>query len=405
MLLRSIAKHVKGKNWINRLTMLLACTMLLAACSPESQKVEKSVEISTFDSQSDVVHQPSENFLKEMIETEKFSGVALVIRGDQVVHSRAYGYANKNNANRLDTVFHVGSVTKQFTAAAIMQLVEQGLIDLNASINEYLPERYQSPNWQSVLVRQLLSHTSGIEDYALTRDYYDVTDGWAFGSTADGMIREAMTKALEFTPDTDHEYSNIGYTLLGEIIEEQSGLPFADYIKTNLLDPLNMKNSRIHTADYIPSENEAQGMRWNKEQGRHTKDELVTLPVTPPDGGLVTTLSDYVKWIAVYRDMKHPRLSKASLERMTLPSIPAGSYNWPEEGLDGEASYGFGITLSGNLLMHEGFIVGYRSAYIYDREDDILIVIFTNNTTNNPFKIAAGLFELKDPSSASNEDR
>lgn len=85
------------------------------------------------------------------------------------------------------------------------------------------------------------------------------------------MIREAMEKELEFRPDTDHEYSNIGYTLLGQIVVEQSGVPYADYINENLLDPINMDASRIHVAGHVPRENEAAGMRWNEKLGRHTK--------------------------------------------------------------------------------------------------------------------------------------
>jgi len=164
----------------------------------------------------------------------------------------------------------------------------------------------------------------------------------------------------------------------------------------------NLDASRIHVAGHVPRENEAAGMRWNEELGRHTKDEVVTFPVTSPDGRLVTTLDDYVKWITVYRELKHPRLSKTSIESMMQPSIPVGSYDWPEEGLDGTASDGFGIATSGSLIMHGGIIVGFRSSFIYDRADDLLIVIFTNNTTN-PFRIAAGLFELHDRATAADQ--
>ena len=145
-----------------------------------------------------------------------------------------------------------------------------------------------------------------------------MTDGWAFDDTVDGMIREAMQQELEFAPGADFEYANIGYTILGEIIEEQTGSLYTDFIQENLLDPLNMTNSYIRVADHVPLPYEAAGFRWNEEENRHTIDEVVSLPVTSPDGGLATTLNDFIKWIAVYRDMQHPRLSNCLL--YTSPS-------------------------------------------------------------------------------------
>ncbi|PQA86379.1 serine hydrolase domain-containing protein [Hyphococcus luteus] len=343
---------------------------------------------------AEIIDQASEQFLQQMVVEEHFSGAALVMRGDDIVHARAYGPATLDASNRLDTIFHVASMTKEFTAAAVMQLVEQGMIDLEGSINDYLPERYRSEKWSSVKVRHLLSHTSGVPDYAETRDYYDVVDGWAFGDTVDGMIREAMDKDLQFEPGSDFYYSNIGFTLLGEILQEQSGQPYAAFIQDNVLDPAGMTNSRIHVEGHEPRPGEAAGLRWDEEKGRHVKDDILSLPVTPPDGGLATTLSDFIKWISVYRDMSHPKLSAASLERMMQPSIPPVSYLWPDQGLRGEASYGFGLTLSGDLIMHEGYIVGFRSHFIYSRDDDLLIAVFTNNTSNDVFRMSSGLFAI-----------
>ena len=375
---------------------LLACSWSEQAPVPRGEQANVIIN-------SEVIHHPSEATLMAMTDGEQLSGAVLVKRGDTVVHARAYGNATIDTPNRLNTVFHVGSVTKQFTAAAIMQLVEQGLIALDGNINGYLPEKYRSTLWSSIRVYHLLAHTSGIPDYAITRDYYQVVDGWAFGDTVDGMIREAMGKAPEFAPGTDFNYSNIGYTLLGQIIEQQTGLPYAAYIKDNLLNPIAMADSRIHVQGHDPVIGEAVGLHWNDEQGRYAKDDALYLPVTSADGGLITTLDDFVRWIAVYRDMAHPRLSRASLQRMVQPSIPAGSYDWPEQGLRGEASYGLGIATSGDLLMHEGYIVGFRSSFIYSRNEDLLVAVFTNSTNIAPVSIAMRLFEIHGRQAVSRE--
>ncbi len=373
--------------------VLFSLSFFLSACSPpvsvSPPRLAKALNVG-----AETTHQSSEQFLQEMIAEERFSGVALVMRGANVVHARAYGPASPGAANRLDTAFHVGSVTKQFTAAAILKLVDQDVLDLDSPVNDYLPEQYRSDKWSSVTVRHLLSHTSGIPDYAESRDYYEVVDGWAFGTTVEGMIREAMGKELQFAAGTDFFYSNIGFTLLGEIIQEQSEQTYAAFIQDNVLNPIGMTNSLIHVEGRIPKLNEASGLRWDEESDQYVKDDILSLPVTPPDGGLVTTLDDFIKWIAVYRDFKHPNLSATSIECMMLQSIPPGSYLWPDQGLRGEAAYGFGLSLSGDLIMHEGYIVGFRSHFIYSRNDDLLVVLFTNNTSNNVFRISAGLLEI-----------
>lgn len=385
---RSLKRPTAVMPWLSGLLLIVT------ACAAQPALRDAGVGHAAGEAVVPVGHDASEAFLRRMVKEENFTGVALIMREGVVIHAGAYGESSPGVPNQLNTAFHVASVTKQFTAAGIMHLAEIGRLELDGCINLYLPQRYRSDIWSPVTVRHLLSHTSGIPDYAESRDYYDVVDGWAFGATVDGMIREAMAQDLQFEPGSDFRYSNIGFTLLGEIIEAQSGQSYADFISQTLLSPMAMASSRIHVANHEPVPGEASGLRWAGEEGRHTKDDVPSLPVTSPDGGLVTTLSDFIKWIEVYRNFRHPMLSEASIRRMIQPSIPPGSYDWPEEGLRGEASYGFGLALSGDLLMHEGYIVGFRSHFIYGRSDDLLIIVFTNSSSNNAYAISAGLYEI-----------
>ncbi|RVU38876.1 class A beta-lactamase-related serine hydrolase [Hwanghaeella grinnelliae] len=345
----------------------------------------------------ETIDDTSEAYLREMVAAEHFSGTVLVTSGDRVLHKRAYGPASESQPNQADQRLHVGSVTKQFTAAAILQLVEAGKITLDDPINSLLPDRYTAPIWTDITVRHLLSHTSGIPDYAVTRDYYDVTDGWAFDTTIDGMIGEAMTRALNFTPGSRFEYSNIGFTLLGKIIEAQTGRRYAAHIREELLTPLEMTDSEIHDEGFLPRPTDALGLRWEDASSRHVRDDVVSLPVTPADGGLVTTADDFLRWMGVYKRMTHPRLSRPFLEQMLQPVAPIDAKRWPGRDLRGEARYGLGVMRSGDLVMHEGSIVGFRSYFIYSLDDDLLIAVFSNNTTNNVFRIAAGLFDICQP--------
>ena len=367
----------RGRYW-------LYAFLLLAGCSgdvpPETPDVMDSALV-------EVVEPRIDAFLEAMVDEEHFSGVVLVTRDDEVVHAKGYGAASGDHLNNVNTAFHVASVTKQFTAAAIMQLVEAGTLDLGASINEYLPEQYRTPTWNDVHVHHLLSQSSGITDYAVTRDYYDVVDGFCLGDTVDGMIREAMTKGLEFAPGTQYSYSNIGFTLLGEIIEEQSNTPYDRYMAENILEPMGMRSSRIHIQNHVPAENEAAGHRWDDATQRHVKDDVVSLPVTAPDGGLVTTLNDYRRWIRLYAGRDQSILTQASIESMTTRQVAIGH----GREIDG---YGYGLGVGERLIGHSGYIVGFRSRFDYARESRTLVAVFTNNTANDPGRISAGLLTI-----------
>ena len=108
----------------------------------------------------DLIDPRFESFLQEMMLDEHFTGVALVMREGKIVHANGYGNATEEKENTVTTAFHVASITKQFTAAAVLQLVENGAVDLDVSVNECLPQRYRSPKWDSVTIHHLLSHTS-----------------------------------------------------------------------------------------------------------------------------------------------------------------------------------------------------------------------------------------------------
>lgn len=339
-----------------------------------------------------VIHQQIINakvdaFLQKMVLEDHFTGVAMVMDKGNVVHVKGYGMAADGKPNDVTTLFHVASITKQFTAAAVMQMAEKGLIDLHRSINEYLPMKYRSPKWSAVTIHHLLSHSSGIEDYAVTRDYYHVVNGFCLGDTVDGMIKEAMAKDLLFAPGAKFSYTNLGYTLLGLAIENQTKMPFDRYIKENILDPMGMSSSSIHMEGHVPSADEAMGYRFSKEERRHVFDNKISLPVTAPDGGLITSLNDFIRWIKVYKNSDQKILIPSSITKMTAPAIKTG-WGGPNGILD---FYGYGLFVKDSIISHMGEIVGFKSYFVYDRERDLLVAIFSNNTTNNPIRIAMGL--------------
>jgi CubicO group peptidase (beta-lactamase class C family) len=344
-----------------------------------------------------VIHEASEAFLQMMVEDAHFAGGVLVIRGGNTVHRSGYGNATASEPNTADTVFHVASVTKQFTAAAVLQLVEQGVVALATSVNEYLPDDYRSASWDPVTIHHLLSHTAGVPDYAVSRDYYEVVDGFCLGDTVDGMVREAAGKDLQFKPGSQFAYSNIGYTLLGLVIEHQTSEIYGEYLHTNILEPMGMTSSKAHVIGHVRTTHEAEGHRWSDELSAHVSDDVQTLPVTAPDGGLITTLDDFAKWVEIYLGGPQQILTSASIDLMTSPIAAMTDERMPAFDARGHPqSYGYGLFVSESLVGHPGYIVGFRSHFILDRSQELLIAVFSNNTTNDPIEIATGLLAIAD---------
>ena len=346
-----------------------------------SEKIEINVE---------VTNPPIEAFINKMIREEHFKGIILATKDNKVIHAKGYGLANDTIKNNINTKFHVASITKQFTASAIMQLLEQKKINLEESINTFLPSQYRSDNWEIVSIHHLLSHSSGIEDYALTRDYYVVEKGFCLGNTVDGMIKEAMGKELNFLPGSQFSYSNIGYTLLGQIIENITGEPFHSNLKENVLEPLEMHSSFIHTTEYEASSDEAIGYRWDNEQNKHVLDDIVSLPVTEPDGNLITTLNDFLKWTNIYVENEQQILQEQSIQKMMTPYI-AQSEAETNENSD---MYGYGLSISNGIISHSGYIVGFRSHFIVNPQENIRVFVFNNNVSNNPKNVSSGIYKI-----------
>jgi D-alanyl-D-alanine carboxypeptidase len=361
--------------------LLLFLTLLFAACAGLEPAGMRGTMV------REVCDGRFDSYLQEMVKEEHFTGAALVMRKGVILHAKGYGAATSSTSNSVSTKFHVASITKQFTAAAILQLVENGVVTIDGPINSYLPQKYRSPKWAAVTVHHLLSHTSGITDYAVARDYYQVPNGFCSESTVDKMVQESMGKDLQFVPGSKYSYTNLGYTLLGIAIENQTNNPYDEYVKRSLLDPMGMSSSRIHAAEHVPSDGEAEGFRWSEEQGRHVKDDLVSLPATAPDGGLVTTLGDFAKWARIYTAGGNKILSQNSIRRMSSPAVEIGSGG----PLD---SMGYGLFTGDRLIGHSGRIPGFSSQFIFDRETESLVVVFSNDVSNNPQRIATGLLTI-----------
>jgi len=186
--------------------------------------------------------QKIDEYLNILQQNGRLSGVVLVVQKEKQVYKKAFGYANKEwkIENTIDTRFCLASVTKQFTAMVIMQMVQEGKLNLNGKISDYLPY-YRKDNGDKITIHQLLIHTSGIPNYT-DLDSFMVKDVRLSYNTKD-FVKRYCSHDLEFEPGAKQKYNNSAYYILGAIIEEIAGKTYAQVVEENIFAPLGMNNS------------------------------------------------------------------------------------------------------------------------------------------------------------------
>ncbi|MRI42169.1 class A beta-lactamase-related serine hydrolase [Stenotrophomonas sp. MH181796] len=290
----------------------------------------------------------------------------MVLQDGRLVHAKAYGQRDlaRGLAVRADTPFEIGSITKQFTAAAVVQLQEAGRLTLDDPLARYLPD---APHAHEVTLRQLLSHTSGLHDYfdGPEREVDAlVTQPIAF----DRLIARISDRPLDFAPGSRWSYSNTGYILLGRVIEVVSGERYVDYVRRHLLEPLGMR----HTFT-LADTGRLQGMAVGY---RHEAGVLRRSPYFHPDwsgaaGALVSTLDDLARWD---HGLSEGRVvSQAGYREMITPV---------HTGEGGSADYGLGLFVNAVYgqarIGHTGGSQGFTTADEYFPDFGLRIIAFTN---------------------------
>ena len=293
------------------------------------------------------------------------SGVAIAVgRDDRVVLDRAYGMADQRTDRPLTSAdpLRIGSLTKQFTAAAILKLVEDGRIDLDVHIEEYLPGF--STQGHAVTVRHLLSHTSGIPNYTAL---YAGTGRQPVPRPE--VLDTLQVHPFDFSPGEAYRYSNSGYYLLGVIIEEVTGDTYADHLQESLFDPLGLANTSYCGTSGAA---EATGFRV-----RADTLEVVVLEDTDylgGSGGLCSTAADLVRWQRALATGRVLRPSSYAL--MTTPTVIANGETVP---------HGFGVDLDdleGHAVVeHGGATGGFNARMAYYPDDGLAVAVLINTNT------------------------
>jgi CubicO group peptidase (beta-lactamase class C family) len=309
-----------------------------------------------------------ETYMSAHASVRQFSGSVLIVKRGKVIYEKAFGEADKewHIKNTNETKYRIGSNTKQFTAACILKLHEQGKIKLDDKLSKYLPSY---PKGDSVTVHMLLTHTSGITDYTNLDAFWNT---YAYVPIQpDSFISVFKNKPYDFSPGTQCSYSNSGYYLLGVIIEKASGESYSDYLNKNILIPAGLKDTGFDQLDAI-LEFRARGYFSIKD--KYYNAPYITMEGPWSAGALYSTVRDLYNWSRALFTNKI--LAAESVKKMTTP-YARNSENEP---------FGYGLIIdslkSHRRIWHNGGIPGFSSYIAHYPADDVNIILLSNNSSN-----------------------
>ncbi len=339
--------------------------------------------ISVAQSKSEMIGELMEKYS----EYEQFNGSVLVSENGDVIFKKGYGMANMefDIPNEPDTKHRLGSITKQFTAMLILQLVEEGKLELDKPISNYLPD-YEGPAAEEVTIHHLLTHSSGIPSYTSFPGFFENQSRDPY--TPGEFVKTFADSTLQFMPGEKFAYNNSGYFLLGHIIEEVSGKSYEKMLEENIFEPVGMNNSGYdHHGNII--KNRAAG--YERAGNGYRNAPYLDMSIPYAAGSLYSTVEDLYLWDqALYEE---ELLSEELKEEMFEAHIK-----------DGDSKYGYGWGLgkmpigktadSIQTIAHGGGINGFNTLLIRVPEEKHLIVLLNNTGGTNLGEMASSILNI-----------
>jgi CubicO group peptidase (beta-lactamase class C family) len=320
-----------------------------------------------------------DDYLAEQMRQRHIPGLSLaIVRDGKVVKAKGYGFANLEHKIPAtpETVYDLGSIGKQFTATAIMMLVERGEIRLDDKIRHYLSDLPAA--WDEVRVRNLLSHTAGIPDY-MSAPGVDFKADYTY----EQLIALAAKRPPHFQPGQSWRYVNTNYLLLDHIIQTVSGHPWDVFLAKEVFRPLGMTTMRRASEDIVPNRAAPYDGDVKNKTFRNTGYMSPTLFVNG-SGGLLATVLDLAKWDAALYGERI--LKQSSLKQMWTPTrFKNYGFGWDVEELHGHRRIG-----------HSGGLPGFETHIARFVDDKLTVILLTNRLGDNPWEMAgvvAGLYE------------
>lgn len=318
----------------------------------------------TLAAQAQTAVEKADQLLKAYADQYKFHGTVLIAKGDDVLLNKGYGLSNaeQKKSNTETSIFQIGSITKQFTAALVLKLQEAGKLSVTDKLSKYFPQFH---NGDKITIHHLLTHTSGIFNY--TNDAKFMQTGGTRPVDQKTLFSLFESKPLDFEPGTKYNYSNSGYVLLGYIIEKVSGKSWETAVRENILKPLGMNQTGFNYA----------GLKADaKTTGYFSLSEVGSMPAPTIDstfsyaaGSVYTTTADLLKWQRAIA--KGKLLKKESWKKAMTPEKDGYGYGLVMDSLYGQ-----------RRVHHGGAIYGYMSNAVMFPDQDYTLIVLSNASNN-----------------------
>ncbi|PRY87068.1 serine hydrolase domain-containing protein [Mongoliibacter ruber] len=322
-------------------------------------------------------NQTIDNFLEKEYAGNNPGAVILIAQNNQIIFKNAYGLSDvkKRKTIKTDMIFQVGSMTKQFTSTAVLQLVEQGKVSLDDPIQKYV--KYFPNKEYPVTIHHLLSQTSGIPEF------FDIDEDEMYllsqEHTPEQLISYFKDLPLAFEPGSEFQYSNSNYPLLGVVIEEVSGMSLKEYLKVNLFEPLKMHSTSLWYADKTKKKRIANGYR--SYQGELISSPKIVGSVPYAAGAIVSTAEDLLLW---NRELKN----RTFLSDFIVESLITEKQTYSGTG----TGYGYGFFIKElvgyKTIQHGGNLYGFTSSGLYLPDEDLFVCILSNKSLERTEKVA-----------------
>jgi CubicO group peptidase (beta-lactamase class C family) len=337
-----------------------------------------------------------EQYLTKLSERGQFNGVVLVYDSGKVVYEGAFGIRSIDPVDSLDlnSQFRLASVSKQFTAMCVMQLMEQGKLRYDQDIRDFIPEL----PYEGITIRHLLHHVSGLPDYEPLMDQYwkpelaaDDPARYTSGNTDIIALLAAKKPPVYFRPGEKWRYSNTGYNLLGTIVARASGMSFAAYMKKYIFDPAGMSNSVLYdfvigTDPQMPDRSYGFQLGWNGTDRTAADSHFLNRGLG--EDGVYSTVGDLLKWDRILYTEKLVR--KATLAEAFTPAVL-------NDGRTTDYGFGWFITRTPagkRMVMHSGGWLSFSTHIFRAVEEDKCIVVLTNSVQSDLSEVVEGLTDL-----------
>lgn len=366
-----MTRPLKG-NKISKLFLMIALSLLIMSCVPATSTLTPQPTVSGTDTPSatstpemaEELNFPAaqiDTLLNKLVDQTPLAGIALGVQYKGIFYEQGYGLADVANQEPVttQTPFKIASLTKAVTAAAILQLKEDGQLNLDDPISRFLPGTPEIA--KTIQVRHLLNHTSGLPDVSIDAAQEALPETFTTAQAVEYYFSTVET--LDSEPGHVWSYNNVGYFLLGAIIESVTGRRYDEYFRTKFFEPLTLSSIME-----CPSPSALLAVGHHAVNGGFEVANPSNLKLAGAAGALCSNISDLLRWqVALTHD--HPEL----WDQMVTPETLS----------DGRLlDYGYGVSVQtgeqGPMRMHDGATAGFNSFFIYYPEQDLNIVLLTN---------------------------